>query len=256
MKSLRHFALSTACWAWVAAVGTATAGAGLCLFPIANPLVDPRRRVMDFLNHPWGKTVAWGLPDIHVEVHGQEHLKSGETFLVCANHQSVADIVAMLCAFPQGKFVSRKALFWIPPLGIGTRLSGYIRASGHEEGSQDRLAKEGLQWLKRGCHVLVFPEGTRRTEGRLLRFRKGPFLLAQQANVRVLPVAIRGTEKILPKGSYFYGIHQRVHVELLEPVSAEGDAREVARRVRDRIQTALDRAPAPAQVMAPAGEPA
>jgi len=240
VSSLARFFYSTWCWAWVLTVGMVTATAGLCLFPVANPWTDPRRRVMDWLNHVWGVTVAWGLPGIHCEVVGLEKLTPGESFLVCANHQSVSDIVALLCAFRQGKFVSRAALFWIPPLGIATRLSGYIRASGKDEGSQDRLVAQGKRWLARGCHVLVFPEGTRRKEGKLLRFRKGPFLLAQQAGVRVLPVAIHGTEHVIPKGRYLFGDGKRAKVELLEPLSAEGELRDVAQRARERIQRALD----------------
>jgi 1-acyl-sn-glycerol-3-phosphate acyltransferase len=240
---LGRFVLSALLWGWVGLVGTVTGVVGLVLFPVFNPWTDPRRRVMDYLNHLWATVTLWGLPTIHVHVYGAEKLRTGETFLICANHQSVADIVGMLCAVRAGKLISKRALFWSFPLGIGMRLSGYIRASPQEEGSKDRVLEEGRAWLERGCHVVAFPEGTRSPDGKLLRFRKGPFLLAQSANVRVMPVAIRDTRTILPKGSFFYGLHSVGTVEVLEPMSVVGDPREFARQVRDRIAEAMSRAP-------------
>jgi 1-acyl-sn-glycerol-3-phosphate acyltransferase len=56
--------------------------------------------------------------------------------------------------------------------------------------------------LRSGISMMVFPEGTRSPDGRLLPFKKGPFFLAMETGVRVVPISILGTYEIMPKGSF------------------------------------------------------
>ena len=55
--------------------------------------------------------------------------------------------------------------------------------------------------MGRGLNLMVFPEGTRSRDGRLLPFKKGPFYLAMDSGIPVVPVTILGSEKLMPKGS-------------------------------------------------------
>ena len=61
--------------------------------------------------------------------------------------------------------------------------------------------KAGIEVLKTGIHMTIFPEGTRSPDGKLLPFKKGPFYLATDSDIPILPVTITGTEKLMPKGA-------------------------------------------------------
>jgi 1-acyl-sn-glycerol-3-phosphate acyltransferase len=234
-----QFVGSALIWLWVVGVGTIAAAIQLVLWLLLVPLGDQRRRAIDLLNHIWAVWVLAALPHIRMRFLGAERLQGNEPFLVCANHASVSDVIALLCLFKHGKFISKSSVFWAFPLGLSARLSGYISASPNDDGSSDRVLMQGERWLRRGCHVLAFPEGTRSPNGRVLRFRKGPFVLAQKANVRILPIALRGTGKIIPKGSFLFS-SGTAEVMVLEPLEPRGDVRELAQLARIAIQAALE----------------
>src|SRR5262249_37001583 len=61
--------------------------------------------------------------------------------------------------------------------------------------------KAGVEVLKTGIHMTIFPEGTRSPNGKLLPFKKGPFYLATDSGIPIVPVTITGTEKLMPKGA-------------------------------------------------------
>jgi 1-acyl-sn-glycerol-3-phosphate acyltransferase len=61
--------------------------------------------------------------------------------------------------------------------------------------------KEAEQVMARGLNMTVFPEGTRSRDGRLLPFKKGPFYLAMDSGIPIVPVTILGSELLMPKGS-------------------------------------------------------
>ncbi len=233
--------LSIIFWIWVGVSGTVLALIALLLFIPFNPLVDRRRRVMDWISHLWGKGIMTALPGVQLEVLGKERLPAYHQPLVfCANHQSVADIPVLLSIFPSFKFVVKEPLFWLFPIGIQLRLCGYVPAAKNKPGGAEQVLEKSGRWLRRGSRILVFPEGTRSLDGRLLRFGQTAFALAQREGVPVVPVAISGTRRVIAKGRFLYDFTGWVRVEILEPLWIEGDAKAVASKVRALIQNAVD----------------
>lgn len=234
--------LSILLWTWVGLWGVLLSLIGVILFIPFNPWTDPRRVVMEFISRLWGKGIMFVLPGIDLRLIGRENLSaSSGPFVICSNHQSVADITVLLTLLPPFKFIAKPALFWLPPLGLQLRLTGYVQAAGGEPGAAERVLSQAQSWLRRGLHILVFPEGTRSRDGGILRFRQGAFALAQRAGVPVLPVAITGTRKIIPKGSFLYTFVGHAHVEILPPVMVDEDPKAVASRVRALLQEAVTR---------------
>ncbi len=233
---------SIALWIWVWILGFFLATLAVLLFIPFNPLVDRRRRVMNWVNGLWGKGVMAALPLLRLEVHGLEQLRTArEPYLICANHNSVSDIIMILAAWPQLKFVTKRPIFFFPPLCINVRLAGYIQAAKGEEGGANRVLDECLRWLNRGCHVLVFPEGTRSEDGKTLRFRQGPFVMAQRAGVKILPLALSGTHRCIPKGSPWYDLRGKITLDFLAPITPSDGPKALASATRQQIQAALDR---------------
>ncbi|MHB8879738.1 MAG: lysophospholipid acyltransferase family protein [Myxococcaceae bacterium] len=236
---MRHL-FSVFLWSWIVLWGLILCVVGMVLFIPFNPWVDPKRTVWDVMAMLWGKGVLFVLPFIDLELVGVERLKGGGPYLICPNHSSIADTVVLLGMLPlYFKFIGRGAIFSIPPLSIQARMAGYINASAGEEGGAERVMAETTGWFKRGCSVLVFPEGTRSKDGKVARFRKGPLMLAQQAGAKILPVAVSGNHYIIAKGSFSYRFYGKVRVEILEPIESTGELKDLAAKTRDAVRAAL-----------------
>jgi len=136
----------------------------------------------------------------HLHRSGVENVEGGP-YLLVANHQSVLDIPATLTLPITLRVMGKASLFRIPLMGHYMRFSRQIAVPALQSPRQaQRLHERITRQLEAGCSVLIFPEGTRTSDGSLGKFHKGAFRLAIDTGVPVLPVAIRGTEMILGKG--------------------------------------------------------
>jgi 1-acyl-sn-glycerol-3-phosphate acyltransferase len=117
--------------------------------------------------------------------------------------------------------VAKRVLFWIPILGWSMWMCGFIPIDRSNRESAIRSLEEAARKVREGTSVLVFPEGTRGPGGGLLPFKKGGFVLALQAGVPVVPIAILGSERIMPKGSLRVG-RGRIRVRLGRPIPTAG----------------------------------
>lgn len=119
-----------------------------------------------------------------------------------ANHQSQFDIPALVLSMPcDFRMVAKRELLYIPIFGWALWLAGFIFIDRRDRDRAIRRLDRTLRKIRRGTSVVVFAEGTRSPDGRLLPFKKGGFVLAMKAGVPIVPVSIRGGHRILPKGS-------------------------------------------------------
>lgn len=177
--------------------------------------------------------------------------KTGGPFVVVANHQSLLDIV-LLCRMPREmKWVGKEELFKIPWIGLMLRLTGDIAVRRGDSESGGEAVAKAKAYLKRGMSVMIFPEGTRSRDARLLPFKKGAFRLAIEAGVPVLPVVISGTAAGFPKGGAMVAACDAV-ANLLPPISTAGLTQADAGLLRDRVRAAFV-ATLPAEAVAPVG---
>jgi len=122
-------------------------------------------------------------------------LPRDKTYVFLSNHQSLFDIPVLLATLPlPARFLAKRELFRIPVFGWAIRIGGFIpvERGGKSAGESFRAAAERL---RHGGSVLLFPEETRSTDGQLLPFKRGGFLLAQKAGLPMVPVGIRGTRQ-------------------------------------------------------------
>jgi 1-acyl-sn-glycerol-3-phosphate acyltransferase len=165
---------------------------------------------------------------------------AGGPFVVVANHQSMLDILLLSRMPREMKWVAKEELFRIPWVGTMLRMSGDIAIRrGDAESGGEALAR-AKAYLEKGMSVMIFPEGTRSKTGTLLPFKSGAFRLALEAGVPVLPVAVHGTARGMPKGGPWVN-PCRARARILAPVAIEpyaGDAVRLWDDVRARIQAA------------------
>lgn len=119
------------------------------------------------------------------------------------NHQSFFDIFALLAYVPVDfKFIMKQELMKIPLLGPAMRRVGYIGIEREDPRKAVESMKEAAQRIRGGVSVVMFPEGTRSLDGRLLPFKRGGFNLALRSGCDIVPVGISGSYRIVPKGSF------------------------------------------------------
>jgi 1-acyl-sn-glycerol-3-phosphate acyltransferase len=123
-------------------------------------------------------------------------------FLYFSNHASILDILALFVALEETPFVfaAKRELFRVPFIGWHLRLAGYVEVDrDNRERAISAFAGAARQIRERGTIVTVYPEGTRSTDGSVLPFKKGPFMLALEAQVPIVPVAVDGAQHALRK---------------------------------------------------------
>lgn len=149
----------------------------------------------------WSKVNGFLTP-MFVEVTGREHIDASKSYVIISNHQSIYDIFLIYGWLGIDiKWVMKKELAKIPGVGFGSKKVGHIFL----DRSNSRTALESLNDAKKklvnGTSVVIFPEGTRSTNGQLGTFKKGAFKLAFDLHLPILPVTIIGTKNILRNGT-------------------------------------------------------
>jgi 1-acyl-sn-glycerol-3-phosphate acyltransferase len=130
------------------------------------------------------------------------HLDPARPSIYIANHQSQFDIPALALAMKSDfRMVSRRELLYVPIFGWALWFAGFVFIDRTDRAKAIRSLDRTARMIRKGTSVVVFAEGTRSPDGRLLPFKKGGFILALQAGVPVVPVSIRGGHEVLPKGS-------------------------------------------------------
>jgi len=158
-------------------------------------------RIYFWSGRTWTKFVLV-LCRITLTVKGMEHVNPYGNYILVSNHASMFDIPVLMNTFPHIRIMFKKELSYVPFWGWALRWGHHImvdRKKGTEAmKSLDRAAKA----IGEGGQVLLFAEGTRTRDGKLLPFKRGAFSLAAKSGVPIVPIAINGSYNILPKGSF------------------------------------------------------
>lgn len=140
-----------------------------------------------------------------IRVEGLENL-TDEPVLLCANHSSNWDPILMVAALPQNeriRIMAKEQLFRIPVVNWLIRKMGAFPVNrGHSDIS---AIKTSIQSLKDGCHLLVFPEGTRVKEPGKAPVKGGVAMIAIRSGVKLLPVFIGTTKKVFQRVPIIFG---------------------------------------------------
>jgi len=127
-------------------------------------------------------------------------LKNQPPCIFYANHRSHFDIPVMMNSIPRPLyFLAKKELKSIPFLGWGMAAIGMIFIDRKDRSSAIVSMQRAGRQIKRGKSIVTFPEGTRSSDNDLSNFKKGAFHLAKSQGIPLIPIAISGTEKVLPK---------------------------------------------------------
>jgi len=137
-----------------------------------------------------------------LKVEGAGKMPSEGGVIIASTHTATLDPVILGCAFPRPlTFMAKEELFRFPPFAALIRTLGAFPV---RRGEPDRRAlRKAISLLRQGRCLVIFPEGTRNPNWQLRPPKLGVALLAAWARVPVLPVAIFGSELLMPKGKFF-----------------------------------------------------
>lgn len=139
---------------------------------------------------------------LRLRVHYAPELDPGASYVFLSNHQSLFDIPLLLATVPGPvRLVAKKSLFRIPLFGWALAASGFIAVDRADRTAARQSFASAEKRLREGGSLLLFPEGTRALDNRLLPFKRGGVLLAMRGGLPIVPVGIRGTRAIQPRGS-------------------------------------------------------
>ncbi len=146
----------------------------------------------------WAPSALW-IAGVRLDVRGPAVFPRGP-LIFASNHESALDIWAVVATIPRTvRFVAKRELFRIPVFGWYLALGGHVKVDRKNHAQAVASLAEAARKVKAGTSLIVFPEGTRSLDGRVHPFKKGPFVIAEQAGVPVVPVAVAGAGAITPK---------------------------------------------------------
>ncbi|MGC8810999.1 MAG: lysophospholipid acyltransferase family protein [bacterium] len=150
----------------------------------------------------WGK-IQLKTTGTKVRIEGLEKIDPKQSYILVSNHQSNFDIFALLGYLPiQFRWTAKASLFRIPFLGWAMSRIGYIPIERESPKKAYKSMLQAAEKVKNGVSVMIFPEGTRSPDGQLQAFKKGVFLIALKSQAPILPITIKGTNKIMRKGDW------------------------------------------------------
>ena len=195
----------------------------------------------NFIHHMarvWGRSILW-ISRVKVEISGLEQIQPSDAVIFMSNHQSNFDIPVYFSALPvQFRWLAKAELFKIPIFGRAMRSAGYISIDRTNAKSALRSLKRAAEIIRNGTSVLIFPEGTRSTDGKLLPFKNGGFFLAIGAGVPIVPLSIQGTRQVMAKGRKL--IHGgRVHIELKPSIDTTAYTRKTMGPLMEQVRTSI-----------------
>jgi 1-acyl-sn-glycerol-3-phosphate acyltransferase len=182
------------------------------------------------LGHRCARAWSWLIlktTGVTVRVNGLEHLDPARSYIFAANHQSLYDIPILFASLPfQLRIIAKESLGRIPFLGWHLQRTGHVLVDRSKPGAG--IMKKMARLVRQQHSLIVFPEGTRSTDGAVARFKGGSFLIALEAGLPVVPISIQGSRHVMFRGRLMV-CPGTVTLTVHEPIDTGGVSREAVR---------------------------
>jgi len=189
----------------------------------------------------WGAWTGVRLAGVKIEPVGLDKLDASRTYIFMSNHTSNLDPPILLPMIPRRTSVmAKKELFSYPLLGETMRIGSLVPVDRGNRDAGIAAVRAAAEVIRQGINMTIYVEGKRSFDGKLLPFKKGPFYLAIECGVPVVPVTIVGTHELMPKARFRIspGTAKIIFHDPIEP--AEFGGREcLMERVRGVINQGL-----------------
>lgn len=189
----------------------------------------------------WGAFTGVRLAGVRVQTVGLGALDLKHTYIFMCNHVSNIDPPLLLPLIPgRTSVMAKQELFSYPILGRAMRMASLVPVDRGNRDAGIAAVRAAEQVVNQGIHMTIYVEGHRSFDGKLLPFKKGPFYLAEQCGVPIVPVTISGTHYVMPKKRF--SIKPGVVTVIFHPPippAQFGSREELAEKVREAINSGL-----------------
>jgi 1-acyl-sn-glycerol-3-phosphate acyltransferase len=180
--------------------GLAAPVAALIGFPWTFITGDIRLLYRMFMFGAWNGVRLTG---VRVKTVGLDTLDPARTYIFMSNHVSNLDPPITIPLIPRRTSVMvKKELFSYPILGRAMRMGSLVPVDRGNRDAGIESVRFSKQVVEQGLNMAIYVEGHRSFDGKLLPFKKGPFYLAMECGVPVVPITITGTHYVMPKGRF------------------------------------------------------
>ena len=190
----------------------------------------------------WWSRLILATTGVTVRVEGLEKLDPQRSYVFAANHQSIYDIPIVFASLPvQLRIIAKASLGSFPFLGWHLQRTGHLLVDRKNPGAG--VLKKMAKLVGGARSLIVFPEGTRSTDGRVGRFKGGTFLLAIDNDLPIVPVSIARSRFVMLKGRLMTcpgDVVLTVHAPIATADVSREHARELAERVRAIVRQNVD----------------
>ncbi len=184
---------------------------------------------------------------VRVTVRGLERVTPGTTYVFVSNHQSIYDTPVLFASLPfQLRIIAKESLARFPVLGWHLRRGGHLFVDRHHP-DRAGILKRWRALVSEGLSLIIYAEGTRSATGRVGRFKAGSFLLAIQAGLPVVPLAVINTRRVMPKGrlrtepaDVMLVVHDAIHPPALDAPTVR-DAKAFADQVHAIVARTVEK---------------
>src|SRR3981081_4554316 len=151
----------------------------------------------------WAAATGVRIAGVRVRTVGLEKIDPSRNYIFMSNHISNLDPPITLPLIPRRTSVMvKKELFSYPILGKIMLIGSLVPVDRGNRDSGIAAVRDAVKALEQGLNMTTYVEGKRSFDGKLLPFKKGPFYLAEECKVPVVPITISGTEKVMPKARF------------------------------------------------------
>lgn len=152
--------------------------------------------------HLWSKFCCW-LALVRVKVHGRENIDPNTSYIFVANHQGAFDIWAIYGYLNHNfKWLMKRELENIFMVGKACKRSGHIMVDDSSVTAIKDTITKAESTLRGGMSLVIFPEGSRSWNGKMIPFKRGAFMLAAEFKLPVVPITIDGSFRTMPRYTY------------------------------------------------------
>ena len=193
-----------------------------------------------------GCRLALWLSGVRVRYVNLENARRHPVSVFVSNHVSQLEPPALLAVLPRIAFILKKELRGIPLLGYIMELGSFIYVDRSRADSRHHALEQAKKTLAKGVSLMIFPEGTRSRDGKLLPFRPGPFTMAIEAGVPITPITVHGAGRLMPRGTLKIR-PGRMTIVIHEPIETAGmgvgDRGALMERARGVMEASLENGP-------------
>jgi 1-acyl-sn-glycerol-3-phosphate acyltransferase len=200
------------------------------LIPISKKL---KVKAYNWVISKFTLTLLYVMMNFRKKIIGRENLDKQTPSVIISNHQSFVDILAIVLLHPKIKLLTNDWVYNSIVFGWAVRYAGYVTA---DHGTEANL-KVIRQMTNEGYSIAVFPEGTRSKDGKIGRFHKGAFMIADELKLPIVPVILHGFDYVMSKHDYVLK-NGRLTTKILPPIMPNDESYGVGYKERTKSITA------------------